>query len=74
MTGRKAAALIAGLAVAAGFSAPVASARTTCREASFKGGACQTEGNVSFKSGLATNPPPNNNQSVFPWLMATGGF
>lgn len=73
MTGRKAAALVATLAVAAGISAPAASARDTCRSPSIKG-VCQTDGIVSRKAGLATTPPPNNEASVFPWLMAQGGL
>lgn len=73
MTGRKAAVLMAGLAVAAWLSAPVASARETCREPSFKG-VCQTQGIVSFKAGQSTTPPPDNNQWVYPWLMTTSAF
>jgi hypothetical protein len=74
MTARKAAVLMAGLVVAAGLSAPVANARETCRQPGFKG-VCQTQGTVSFKGGMqGTRPAPNNSQSVFPWLMAQGGF
>ena len=75
MAGRKAAVLMAALAVTAGLSAPIASARQTCREASFKG-VCATEGTVSFKGGQATTPPPRGQSglTVFPWMMATGGL
>lgn len=75
MTGRKAAVLMASLVVAAGLSAPAAGARPTCRDASFKG-VCATEGIVSFKAGQTTTPPPRgqSGQSIFPWMMATGGF
>jgi hypothetical protein len=75
MAGRKAAVLMATLAVIAGLSAPIAGARQTCREPSFKGG-CATEGTVSFKAGQSTTPPPRgqSGQSIFPWMMATGGL
>lgn len=75
MTGSKAAVLMAALAVTAGLSAPIAGARQTCREPSFKG-VCATEGTVSFKAGQSTTPPPRgqSGQAVFPWLMATGGL
>lgn len=75
MAGRKAAVLMAAMAVVAGLAAPIASARPTCRDASFKG-VCATEGTVSFKAGQSTTPPPRGQSglAVFPWMMATGGL
>ncbi len=71
MRGRKAAVLMAGLVVAAGFSAPVADARNTCRDGTT---ACETSGIVSRKSGLKSTTPPPGGTSVFPWLVTQGGW
>ena len=66
----KAAALMAGLVVAAGFSAPVAGARPTCQDTATKT-ICQTNGSVSIKARPGTTAPPAN-QPVFPWLGMPG--
>jgi hypothetical protein len=64
------AALVAGLVVAAGVSAPVAGARPTCQETDFKS-VCQTNGSVSIKARPGTTAPPAN-IPVFPWLGMPG--
>ena len=66
----KAAALMAGLVVAAGFSAPVAGARPTCQDTATKT-ICQTNGSVSIKARPGTTAPPAN-LPVFPWLGMPG--
>lgn len=66
----KAAALMAGLVVAAGVSAPVAGARPTCQDTATKT-ICQTNGSVSIKARPGTTAPPAN-QPVFPWLGMPG--
>jgi hypothetical protein len=71
MTGAaKAAVLVAGLAVVAGISAPVAVARPTCQSTDFKT-ICQTNGSVSIKARPGTTAPPAN-LPVFPWLGMPG--
>ncbi|MCH9720602.1 MAG: hypothetical protein K0U67_00935 [Actinomycetia bacterium] len=71
MTGpAKMAVLVAGLAVAMGISAPVASARPTCQDTNTKT-ICQTNGSVSIKARPGTTAPPAN-QPVFPWLGMPG--
>ena len=64
-------ALLAGLVVAAGVSAPVAGARPTCQQTDFKS-ICQTNGSVSIKARPGTVAPPAN-LVVFPWLGMPGG-
>jgi hypothetical protein len=64
-------ALLAGLVVAAGVSAPVAGARPTCQQTDFKS-VCQTNGSVSIKARPGTVAPPAN-LVVFPWLGMPGG-
>lgn len=71
MTGAaKAAVLVAGLAVVAGLSAPVAGARGTC-ETTGTNTVCQTNGSVSIKARPGITAPPAN-QPVFPWLGMPG--
>ena len=71
MTGSaRAAVLVAGLAVAAGISAPVASARETCQDSATKT-VCQTNGSTSIKARPGTTAPPAN-LPVFPWLGMPG--
>jgi hypothetical protein len=71
MNGRAAtAALLAGLVVAAGVSAPVAGARPTCQQTDFKS-ICQTNGSVSIKARPGTVAPPAN-LPVFPWIGGPG--
>ncbi len=71
MTGpAKMAALVAGVAVVMGISAPVASARPTCQDTNTKT-ICQTNGSVSIKARPGTTAPPAN-QPVFPWLGMPG--
>ena len=71
MTGpAKMAVLVAGLAVAMGISAPVASARPTCQDTNTKT-ICQTNGSVSITARPGTTAPPAN-QPVFPWLGMPG--
>ena len=71
MTGpAKAAVLVAGLAVVAGLSAPVAVARPTCQDTATKT-ICQTNGSVSIKARPGTVAPPAN-LPVFPWLGMPG--
>ena len=55
----KAALLLAGLTVAAGVSAPIASARATCQSTDFKS-MCSTRGSWSMKSRPGTVAPPAN--------------
>ena len=55
----KAALVLAGLTVAAGVSAPIASARPTCQSTDFKS-ICQTNGSVSIKARPGTVAPPAN--------------
>lgn len=72
MTGRgKAALVMVSLVVAAGLSAPVASARPTCQSTEFKT-ICETNGSVSIKARPGTVAPPAN-QPVIPWLGRPGG-
>lgn len=71
MTGRsKTALLMAGLAVAAGVSAPTAAARPTCQQTDFKS-ICQTNGSVSIKARPGTVAPPANIPHI-PWLGVAG--
>ena len=71
MTGSaKAAVLVAGLAVVAGMSAPVAGARPTCQDTATTT-ICQTNGSVSIKARPGTTAPPAN-LPVFPWLGIPG--
>ena len=71
MTGSvRAVVLVAGFAVVAGISAPVASARDTCRDSATKT-VCQTSGSTSIKVRPGTKAPPAN-QPVFPWLGMPG--
>lgn len=72
MTGRSkaATALVAGLAVVAGVSAPSAAARPTCQDTATKT-ICQTNGSVSIKARPGTTAPPAN-LPVFPWLGMPG--
>ena len=71
MTGSaKAAVLVAGLAVVAGISAPVAAARPTCQDTATTT-ICQTRGSVSIKARPGTTAPPAN-LPVFPWLGMPG--
>lgn len=71
MNGRTStAALLAGLVVAAGITAPVAGARPTCQQTDFKS-ICQTNGSVSIKARPGTTAPPAN-LPVFPWLGMPG--
>jgi hypothetical protein len=71
MTGSvRAVVLVAGFAVVAGISAPVASSRSTCQDGPTKT-ICQTNGSVSIKSRLGTTAPPAN-RPVFPWLGMPG--
>ena len=70
-TRHKTALLLAGLTVAAGVSAPIASARPTCQSTDFKS-ICQTNGSVSIKARPGTLAPPAN-IPVFPWLGMPGG-
>lgn len=71
MTGSgRTAVLVAGFAVVAGISAPVASARDTCRDTDTKT-VCQTSGSTSIKARPGTVAPPAN-QPVFPWLGMPG--
>ena len=65
-----AAALMAGLIVLAGVSAPVASARPNCQEAGVKT-ICQTNGSVSIKARPGTVAPPANIPHM-PFLGAPG--
>jgi hypothetical protein len=62
--------LLAGFAVVTGISAPVASARDTCRDTDTKT-VCQTSGSTSIKARPGTKAPPAN-QPVFPWLGMPG--
>jgi hypothetical protein len=62
--------LVAGVAVVAGISAPVAGARDTCRDTDTKT-VCQTSGSTSIKARPGTVAPPAN-QPVFPWLGMPG--
>ena len=55
----KTALMLAGLTVAAGVSAPIASARPTCQSTDFKS-ICQTNGSVSIKARPGTVAPPAN--------------
>ena len=71
MTGSvRAMVLVAGVAVVAGISAPVAGARDTCRDTDTKT-VCQTSGSTSIKARPGTVAPPAN-QPVFPWLGMPG--
>ena len=70
MNGRAMAALVAGLVVAAGVSAPTAGARPTCQQTDFKS-ICQTNGSVSIKARPGTVAPPAN-IPVFPWIGGPG--
>jgi len=71
MTGSvRAVTLVAGFAVVVGISAPVASARDTCRDTDTKT-ICQTSGSTSIKARPGTMAPPAN-QPVFPWLGMPG--
>lgn len=71
MTGSaKVVVLVAGLAVAAGISAPVAGARGTCQDKDTKT-ICQTSGSTAIKARPGTTAPPAN-QPVFPWLGMPG--
>jgi hypothetical protein len=70
MNGRAATAVLAGLVVAAGVSAPTAGARPTCQNTDFKS-VCQTNGSVSIKARPGTVAPPAN-LPVFPWLGMPG--
>jgi hypothetical protein len=70
MNGRAATAVLAGLVVAAGVSAPSAGARPTCQNTDFKS-ICQTNGSVSIKARPGTVAPPAN-IPVFPWLGMPG--
>ncbi|MBU3751345.1 MAG: hypothetical protein FGM52_13040 [Mycobacterium sp.] len=65
-----AAALVVGLAVAAGVSAPVAGARPTCQDTATKS-ICSTTGSVSIKARPGTTAPPAN-MPVFPWFGMPG--
>ena len=56
---RKSAMWIAGLAVAAGVSAPAADARPTCQSTDFKS-ICTTNGSWSMKARPGTVAPPAN--------------
>ena len=55
----KTAVVLAGLAVAAGVSAPVAVARPTCQSTDFKS-ICSTNGSTSIKARPGTVAPPAN--------------
>lgn len=71
MMGRgKAAVLMLSLAVVAGTSAPVASARPTCQSTDFKT-VCSTNGSTSIKARPGTVAPPAN-MPMIPWLGAPG--
>jgi hypothetical protein len=70
MNGHAATAVLAGLVVAAGVSAPTAGARPTCQNTDFKS-VCQTNGSVSIKARPGTVAPPAN-LPVFPWLGMPG--
>ena len=67
---RKSAMWIAGLAVAAGVSAPAADARPTCQSTDFKT-ICQTNGSVSIKARPGTVAPPANMPHI-PWIGGPG--
>ena len=67
---RKSALLIAGVAVAAGVSAPIADARPTCQSTDFKS-ICQTNGSVSIKARPGTVAPPANIPHI-PWIGGPG--
>ena len=71
MTGSvRAAVLVAGFALVAGISAPVATARDTCRDSDTKT-ICQTRGSTSIKARPGTMAPPANQPSI-PWLGMPG--
>lgn len=71
MRNRRTSALwIAGLAVAAGVSAPVADARPTCQSTPTMS-ICQTNGSVSIKSRPGTVAPPANMPHI-PWFAGPG--
>lgn len=71
MSGRaKAAALMVGLFVVSGVSAPTAAARPTCQETSSKT-ICQTNGSVSIKARPGILGPPANMPHI-PWLGMPG--
>ena len=71
MTGpAKAAVLVAGFALVAGISAPVAAARPTCQETNSKT-ICQTNGSVSIKARPGTVAPPANMPHI-PWIGGPG--
>jgi hypothetical protein len=61
----KTALLVAGAAVVAGVSAPIATARPTCQSTDFKS-VCQTNGSVSIKARPGTVAPPANIPHM-PW-------
>ncbi|MEZ5131319.1 MAG: hypothetical protein R2763_06275 [Mycobacterium sp.] len=62
--------LLAGFAVAAGVSAPLAGARSTCQDSDTKT-ICQTNGSTAIKARPGTTAPPAN-QPAFPWLGMPG--
>lgn len=66
----KTALLVAGAAVVAGVSAPVAMARPTCQSTDFKS-ICQTNGSVSIKARPGTVAPPGNMPHI-PWIGGPG--
>lgn len=67
---RKTALLVAGLAVAAGVTAPAAVARPTCQSTDFKS-ICSTNGSTSIKARPGTVAPPGNMPHI-PWIGAAG--
>ncbi|MBU3752216.1 MAG: hypothetical protein FGM52_17525 [Mycobacterium sp.] len=70
MNCRAATALVVGLVVAGGVSAPVAGARPTCQDTATKT-ICSTTGSVSIKARPGTVAPPAN-IPVFPWFGMPG--
>lgn len=67
---RKTAIVLAGCAVAAGVSAPLAVARPTCQSTDFKS-ICSTNGSTSIKARPGTVAPPGNMPHI-PWIGAAG--
>lgn len=60
---RKSAMLMAGLAVAAGVSAPAADAQRSCHD-SFTTSTCETNGSVAIKARPGTVAPPANQPGI----------
>lgn len=70
MKSRKTALALAGLAVAAGVTAPSAVARPTCQSTDFKS-VCSTRGSTAIKARPGTVAPPGNMPHI-PWIGGPG--